>query len=167
MTSVAFFRNLNQGQRGHPTAAQLVDAFVRCGAVDVRPVRSNGTVIFEAEDAQRCLDEALALLDGVSAWGDVAFTREGDWLAARASELPAGIVPALVELSLLDDGRTLSAPMPMRGKGCAVVVAGPGYAITVNDTPGTSQATPTLEKALATPVTSRSASTLHLLLDAV
>lgn len=165
MTSVAFFRNLNQGQRGHPSTAQLVDAFVSSGAVDVRPVRSNGTVMFEAEDAERCLDEVLARLDGLSAWADVAFARDGDWLAARASELPTGAVPALVELSLFDGRRTLTAPLPMRGKGCAVVTAGGGYAITLNDTPGTSQATPTLEKALTTPVTSRSASTLHLLLD--
>ena len=71
MTSVAFFRNLNQGQRGHVTTAQLVDAFVVSGAIGVRPVRANGTVIFTADNTEECLSTALAQLHGASAWADV------------------------------------------------------------------------------------------------
>jgi uncharacterized protein (DUF1697 family) len=165
MTSVAFFRNLNQGQRGHVTTAQLVDAFVVSGAIGVRPVRANGTVIFTADNTEECLSTALAQLHGASAWADVAFARGAAWLAERVSEFPANVAPPLTELSLFE-GR-LAHPLPMGGKGCSVVRAGDGYAVTVNDSPGTSQATPTLERALGTPVTSRSATTLRLVLDAM
>ena len=167
MTSVAFFRNLNQGQRGHPSTAQIVEAFQSNGAVDVRPVRSNGTVVFDAADPERCLAQTLDRLEARCGWEGVAFSRDGDWLADRAAELPAGVVPALVELSLFSARHELTSPLPMRGKGCSVVAAGHGYAITVNDSPGTSQATPTLERALATPVTSRTASTVHLVLESL
>lgn len=163
MTCVAFFRNLNQGQRGHVTTAQLVDAFVAGGGREVRPVRSNGTVIFEADEAERCLAAVLEQLHGASAWGDVGFVRDAAWLAERAGEFPADVAPPLVELSLFDG--EFAHPLPLAGKGCSVIRAGVGYAITVNDAMGTSQATPTLERALGTPVTSRSASTVRLVLD--
>ena len=165
MTSVAFFRNLNQGQRGQVTTAQLVDALVSSGAVGVRPVRGNGTVIFDTEDAETCLAAALEQLARASAWRDVAFARDADWLAERAGEFPAHTDPSMLELSLFDG--VLAAPLPHAGKGCTVIRAADGYAITVNDRPGTSQATPTLERALGTPVTSRAATTVRLVLDAM
>jgi hypothetical protein len=165
MTSVAFFRNLNQGQQGSPTTSQLVDAFRARGALDVRPVRSNGTVCFDDADPESCLRVVVDLLGEVCGWSDVAFVRNGEWLAARAEELASHALPAQVELSLFDAELELTSALPLRGKGCAVVAAGAGYAITINDAPGTSQGTPTLERALTTPVTSRSATTIRLLLD--
>ncbi len=165
MTSVAFFRNLNQGQRGHVATAQLVDSFLSGGGREVRPVRGNGTVIFDADDPQACLASVLEQLHGVSAWGDVGFVRDAAWLAERAGEFPADVAPALVELSLFDG--EFAHPLPLTGKGCTVIRAGAGYVITVNDAMGTSQATPTLERAMGTPVTSRAASTVRLVLDAM
>ncbi|HWR85528.1 MAG TPA: hypothetical protein VN200_06005 [Rhodoglobus sp.] len=47
MLHVAFFRNVNQGQRGHPATAELVSAF---GDVEAVPFRSNGTLVFDAHD---------------------------------------------------------------------------------------------------------------------
>ena len=47
-TSVAFFRNLNVGQRRSPTRDQLLDAFTAERAVDVLSHQSNGTVAFSA-----------------------------------------------------------------------------------------------------------------------
>lgn len=165
MTTVAFFRNLNQGQQGSPSTSQLIDAFQARGARDVRPVRSNGTVSFDDADPENCLREVVDLLGEVCGWSDVAFARDSEWLAARAQELALSTMPAQVELSLFDAELELTSPLPLRGKGCSVVAAGPGYAITINDAPGTSQGTPTLERALATPVTSRSATTIRLLLE--
>lgn len=163
MTSVAFFRNLNQGQTGHPSTTQIVEAFESIGASGVRPVRSNGTVIFEHGEPQTAIAGVLSQLHGAGAWSDLAFARDEHWLADRVDELAAAGDVQFVELSLFDG--ELSHELPMRGKGCTVVRAGSGYAITVNDTPGTSQATPTLERALGTPVTSRGASTVYLVLD--
>lgn len=165
MTSVAFFRNLNQGQQGSPSTSQLTDAFLARGASDVRPVRSNGTVCFEGADPDGCLREVVDLLGEVCGWSDVAFARGSAWLAARVAQFPSGAELSQVELSLFDEEFELTSALPLRGKGCAVVAAGAGYAITINDAPGTSQGTPTLERALATPVTSRSATTIRLLLE--
>jgi uncharacterized protein (DUF1697 family) len=165
VTSVAFFRNLNQGQRGHPSTAQLVEAFERTGARGVRTVRSNGTVLFDAEDPDGCLAAVLPQLSAVCGWRDAAFWWEVEWLAQRAAEFPVNIATSLVELSLYDG--KLTQDLPLVGNGCSVVQAGLGYAISVNTHPGTSQATPTLERALSTPVTSRAASTVHRVLDAL
>ena len=57
MRHVAFVRNLNQGQRGHVTTAELVAAFVEAGCHDPVPFQSNGTVVFEG-DAERAPDAA-------------------------------------------------------------------------------------------------------------
>ncbi len=167
MTSVAFFRNLNQGQRSSPSTAQLLEAFSASGALEMRPVRSNGTVVFDAAEPEECLAGVVAQLHATSAWGDVAFVRDAGWLAERATQLREFATPQLVELSLFDDGVASLAGLPLRGKGCEVVLSASGYAITVNDAPGTSQATPTLERALATPVTSRSASTVLLIFESL
>ncbi|WP_374315875.1 hypothetical protein [Microbacterium sp.] len=45
---MAFFRNVNQGQRGHPFTADLLAAFTDAGFPDAVPFQSNGTVIFHS-----------------------------------------------------------------------------------------------------------------------
>jgi uncharacterized protein (DUF1697 family) len=160
---VAFLRNLNQGQRGHVTTAGLVGAFEAAGARDVHPVRANGTVLFDAPNPDECLGRVLDELAGTAPWADVAFVRDRAWLAERASEFPADVVPSLVEVSLFDGA--LADPAPVPGLWCTIVRAGDGYAITVNERPGTSQATPSLERLLGSPVTSRSATTIRSVLD--
>ena len=49
--SVAFFRNLNLGQRrSHsPTRPELLDALERAGAYDATNFQVNGTVIFRSD----------------------------------------------------------------------------------------------------------------------
>lgn len=155
MSSVAFFRNLNQGQRGHPSTQLLLEAFAVSGARGARGVRGNGTVVFDADDPEGCLAGILAHLHALCDWQDVAFVRDLAWAADRADEL----VVHGDELSVFDGP---PPAVPLAGRGCTVVAAGPGYAITANDLPRTSQATPTLERALGVPVTSRGASTIAL-----
>ncbi|MGL4256325.1 MAG: hypothetical protein ACRCSL_08325 [Microbacterium sp.] len=80
---MAFFRNVNQGQRGHPSTADLLAAFTDAGFPDAVPFQSNGTVIFRsgapagapapagvpaparASDSARASDPADPDLDGI------------------------------------------------------------------------------------------------------
>ncbi len=52
---VAFFRNLNLGQRrsNSPTSGVLVEAFTTAGATWVANFQTNGTVVFDAANAPR------------------------------------------------------------------------------------------------------------------
>ncbi|MEO6942062.1 MAG: hypothetical protein ABI238_01115 [Terrimesophilobacter sp.] len=58
MRSVAFFRNLNQGQRGCPTSATLDGAFAAAGASGIDLFQSDGTVVFSAHDPVICVEVA-------------------------------------------------------------------------------------------------------------
>ena len=65
---VAFFRNLNLGQRrSHsPTRPELLDAFERAGATSAVNFQVNGTIVFETMgDAQALADETVRLLTPV------------------------------------------------------------------------------------------------------
>ena len=44
MRCVAFLRNVNQGQRGHPSTADIIAGFADAGCPDVELFQSNGTV---------------------------------------------------------------------------------------------------------------------------
>ena len=153
MSQVAFFRNLNQGQRNSPSSAQLLEAFA---GAEPRLVRGNGTVLFTGAPA--VLAVAVAYLVEHTGWDDVAFAREAGWLAGLLDRIdePEG----RTELTLFDEGRQLV--LPVAGARCAVIRAGAGYAVTVNATEGISDATPTVEKVLGVRATSRGLSTIRL-----
>ena len=161
MKSVAFFRNLNQGQAASPTSAALLAAFADAGATELSAYRSNGTVIFDADAPQRCAEAAAELLGARSSWSDVAFVRSSAWIAELAGELttrPPGPLER-TEVSFFDESIPLD-DLPFGGIRSTVVAGGLGYAVTVNELPRTSQATPTLERLIGSPVTSRGASTI-------
>lgn len=161
MLSVAFFRNLNHGQRASPSRTVLLAAFDKAGATEVSPFRGNGTVTFEADDPKRCAEVVAALLAASSPWSDKVFVRDADWIAEFGSELaarPPGL-PARTEISFFDEAFTV-AGLPLAGIRSTVVAGGPGYAITVNDVTTEGHATPTLERLAAGPVTSRSLGTI-------
>jgi uncharacterized protein (DUF1697 family) len=161
MPSVAFFRNLNQGQRTSPSSAALLAAFDDCGATGLAVYRSNGTVIFDADDPRRCAETVAGLLGARSPWSDVAFVRSADWIVGLANRLTARPPGALerTEVSFFDESISLNG-LPVTGVRSTIVAGGPGYAITINDLPKTSQATPSIERLIAGPVTSRGVSTL-------
>ncbi|WP_375385063.1 GNAT family N-acetyltransferase [uncultured Microbacterium sp.] len=48
---VAFFRNVNQGQRGHPATSHLVEAMTDAGFTGIAGFRGNGTVVGTAVGA--------------------------------------------------------------------------------------------------------------------
>ncbi len=132
---VAFFRNLNLGQRGSPTRAQLVAAFESAGAIDVTSVRTNGTVAFRSTAPVRTRDLACSRLIGHTDWCDVAPVREATWMLALGERLSA--VAGHAEVSFFDGRREFPHALPWRpdqGR-VTVVAADRRHAIAVNDEP--------------------------------
>ena len=157
---VAFFRNLDLGQRGSPTRAQLVEAFEAAGATDVLSVRSNGTVAFRSTAPGHTRDLACSRLIGHTDWCDVAPVREATWVLGLSERLSA--VEGHVEVSFFDTRGDFPAALPWRPDGgrLTVVAADRRHAIAVDDEARTSYATPALERLLGVPVTSRGAATV-------
>ena len=165
-SSVAFFRNLNLGQRRSrsPTRPELLEAFGRAGAGAAVSFQTNGTVIFEsgAKSAQLLADEAVRLLTPVCGYDDMAVARAVGWL----EELDLEQVPANAEVSFFDGPDPFPEPLPWDApRGGLVVIRADGqHAVSVNDLERSSGATWVLEKRLGVPVTSRGVPTMRRLL---
>jgi hypothetical protein len=166
VSSVAFFRNLNLGQRrSHsPTRPQLLEAFAGAGATSAVSFQTNGTVIFESGSrSPQCLaDEAVTLLTPICGYADMAVARPVEWLL----ELDLARVPDNAELSFFDgpDPFPESLPWTAPRGGLTVVSADARHAVSVNDVERTSGATWVLEDLLGVPVTSRGVRTMRRLL---
>lgn len=157
---VAFFRNLNLGQRGSPTTQQVLDAFAEAGATGVSSVRVNGTVVFSSSSPARTRDLVCSLLIGRSGWYDVAVVRSARWVRDLAEDLAE--VTGNAEASFYDCRHDFPEALPWRpavGR-LTVVRADRRHAISVNDEPRRSNATPALERLLGLRVTSRGAETV-------
>ena len=157
---VAFFRNLNLGQKGSPTKAQLLEAFADAGATGVESIQVNGTVVFNTTSPAHTRDRARAWLIRHTAWSDVAPVRSRAWLVGLATRLRE--VEGNAEVAFFDSRRDFPEPLPWRpdtGR-LTVVAADRRHAIAVNDEERRSFATPTLERLLGVPVTSRGAGTV-------
>ena len=111
-TSVAFFRNLNLGQRRSrsPTRPELLEAFEQAGATSAVSFQTNGTVIFTAgrRSPQRLADRAVELLTPVCGYDDMVAVRSADWL----NELDLDDVPAHAEVSFFDSPDPFPEPLP-------------------------------------------------------
>ena len=162
---VAFFRNLNVGQRGSPSRAQLLDAFAAAGATDVAPVRANGTVAFRSSAPVRTRELVCSHLIEHTDWCDVAPLRDATWVLALSEWLAA--VDGNVEVSFYDARRDVPVTLPWRPEAgrVTVVAADRRHAVAVNDVARTSYATPVLERLLGVPVTSRGADTVLRVAD--
>ncbi len=165
-TWVAFFRNLNLGQaRSHsPTAPQLLAAFGAAGAAGARSFQTNGTVVFDPgrRSATLLARDVVTRLGPVCGYGDAVVARSVDWLVG----LDLADVGAQAEVSLYDLPAGTAPPVaphrPDRGR-ITVLRADRVHAVSVNDQPRTGYATPTLERLLGVPVTSRAVSTVERL----
>jgi hypothetical protein len=162
--SVAFFRNLNLGQRrSHsPTRLELLDAFARAGATSATSFQVNGTVIFSCHstgdgDDQALADEAVRLLTPVCGYDDAVIVRPAEWILGL--ELDTG--PS-AEVSFFDGPDPFPEPLPwlVPGAGLTVVRADSRHAISLDDVEKTSGATWVLERRLGTAVTSRGVPTV-------
>jgi hypothetical protein len=159
-SSVAFFRNLNLGQRrSHsPTRPQLLDAFSRAGATSATNFQVNGTIIFEYDgDAQALANEAVRLLTPVCGYDDAVIVRPVPWILGL--ELDTG---PHAEVSFFDGPDPFPEPLPWEapGAGLTVVRADALHAVSLNDLEKTSGATWTIERRLGMPVTSRGVPTI-------
>jgi len=163
-SSVAFFRNLNLGQRRSrsPTRPELLEAFERAGATEAVSFQTNGTVIFECDkDPQDLADDTVRLLTPVCGYDDIAPARPVVWL--RGLDLEE--VPTNAEVSFFDGPDPFPESLPWvapRG-GLTVLRADSRYAVSVGDVEGTSGATWVLEAHLGVPVTSRGVPTMRRL----
>jgi len=162
--AVGFLRNVNQGQRGHPTTADILAAFADAGAPDAVTFQSNGTVVFDATDPAEVVRDAAQALEA----------RTG--LRRAACALPLSEVARIVDAHAAQpdadrrevsfhageridlDDPTLTGIAAQRR--CRVVDAGDGWAVSVNDRRGEGNATPTIEEVTGRPATSRGLPTL-------
>jgi uncharacterized protein (DUF1697 family) len=169
---VAFFRNVNQGQRGHPATSDLLAAFADAGCDDAVTFQSNGTVVFPDAAADRAVQTAHAVQDALAARAGVEreiFVMPLDQVAelveAHAREPDA----ARRELTLHGGGildlSDASVAREAARRRCRRVAAGPGWTIAINERDRESNATPTVERLTSGPATSRGLPTLIRLVD--
>jgi hypothetical protein len=123
---VAFFRNLNLGQRRSrsPTRPELLTAFERAGALHPINFQVNGTVIFETDEApQELADRVVDLLTPVCGYDDVAVVRSLDWVLG----LDLDDLPVISEVSLFHGPDPFPEQLPWAApKGGLTVVGGDG-----------------------------------------
>lgn len=158
---VAFFRNLNQGQRGSPSTADLVAAFADARIPGAIPFQTNGTVFFTGGDPGDRVSDALVARTG---YGDVMFAVPLARIIEVVAGFDAGPTADRRELSLFDPAGSIAepAPIPSRRR-CTVLAHGPGWAVTENDRNRESNGTPTVEELIGAPATSRGIPTLRRL----
>ena len=161
---VAFFRNLNLGQRRSPTRQQLVDAFVAEGATDVLSHQGNGTVAFRAplgRDPQAIADAVAGRLGPVCGWGDVVLVRPVEWLASLGlDDQPSGC-----ELTLFDGPSSFPEALPWSPDAEVTVLrADHLHAIVLNHRERRSRGTPVVEARIERRATSRGVGTVQRLL---
>ncbi len=157
---VAFFRNLNLGHGGSPTRDQLLAAFASAHATEVSPFQANGTVVFRASEPTRVVELVRSSLSAEAGWLDIAPVRRATWVRDLVDHV--GDVGDNAEVSLYDDTRDFPEPLPWRPAAgrLTVVQADRLHAVSVNDEPHTSYATPALERLLGIGVTSRGLSSM-------
>jgi uncharacterized protein (DUF1697 family) len=176
MKFVAFFRNVNLGQRNSPTRSQLESAFLQAGASEAASVLSNGTLVFSVSDgdiAQVTSVRACATLRQTCGLNEPAFVRSLSHLAALAAEDPFADFGDLAVyercISIFDRQAMpqVAPPLESQRKDCIIFRIDDGEALSVtrevNGKAG--YPTPVLERALNVPVTTRSWTTLLRVID--
>jgi len=166
MRHVALIRNLNQGQRGHASTADLVAAFTDAGCRNPTPFQSNGTVVFEGE---ACLAaDAMSALAARTGVAREVFVLELDELvdivtAHRDADDAARrefTAHAPVTITLDDEAAREAAR-----RRCVLLETGRGWTIAVDERDRESNATPVIERLTGAPATSRGIPTLARLAD--
>lgn len=166
MRSIAFFRNLNQGQRRSPTSAVLESEFGAAGASEIVLFQSNGTVVFSAENPVHCAQAVANAVHSTSERQDIVFVRSLRSIIDLVHAVDSGDQESgRTELTLFDESLGLATAFPRAGRRCTLVSGGNGYALCLNDREGESNGTPTLERMLGVKVTSRGLATLRRLLE--
>lgn len=171
---VAFIRNVNQGQRGQPSTADLVGAFSDAGCADAVTFQSNGTIVFPAgprgvDGADAVIADALVALAARSGLEREGFGMPLPTLGAIV-DAHAGEPDAHRRELTLHSGGVLEMADPdvvreAAHRRCRVVDAGPGWAVLLNERDRESNGTPVVERLTGGPATSRGIPTLVRLVD--
>jgi len=164
MHCVALLRNVNQGQRDHPSTADIIGAFADAGCRDAAPFQSNGTVVFEADDPAAVVETVVAAIAART-----GLERDGFWiplhdLVAVVAAHGATPDPRRHEFTL-HRGGTIDYDDPdvireAAYRRCEVIDSGPGWTIIRNDRAGEGNATPVVERLTGGRATSRGLPTL-------
>lgn len=175
--ALALVRAVNLGQRGQPSAEQVLEAFRRAGADQAVSVRSNGTIVFAAEtldtpDAARELAErAMAELAQLMVRDLEVFTMPLPMLLPIVAEHGAAVDAERRELTLFDAERFAPDPLALAAAEhraqCTVLEHGVGWLVALNHRPGQSNGTPLAEHLLGVSATSRALSTLSMAVERV
>ena len=168
---VALLRSVNVGQRGHPSADDLLSAFAAAGAPDALSFQSNGTIVFTARaaEADGVAQDAVAALARAAGHEREVFTaslaslrplvdEHGSAPDARRRELTLHGGPALEpdSVALLEAERRAH---------CTMLDSAPGWVVTLNLRDRQSNGTPLVEHVLGIPATSRGLPTLVRLFE--
>ena len=88
---VAFFRNLNLGQRLAPSRSELELAFLEAGATSAASFQTNGTVVFNARSLKagmKAVRLACEQFERTNGFTEPAFVRSWDYLVAMVERRP-------------------------------------------------------------------------------
>lgn len=161
---VAFFRNVNQGQRGQPRTPDLIDAFGDAGIPDAVAFQSNGTVLFAADDVEGTVVDVRSSLTAKGIYSGEVFTRPLSFIRAFVARYGDRPNAHRYELTLFPDGQLIldenAAMQEARRRRCELIDHGRGWAAVCNDRDARSNGTPTIEAVLSVPATSRGLPTL-------
>ena len=168
---VAFVRNVNLGQRGHPSADDLLSAFAAAGATDALSFQSNGTIVFTARaaEADGLAQDAVAALARAAGHEREVFTASLASLRPLVDEHGSAIDTQRRELTLHGGPALESDSVALleaeRRAHCTVLDSAPGWVVTLNLRDRQSNGTPLVEHVLGIPATSRGLPTLVRLLE--
>ena len=166
MRHVALIRNLNQGQRGHASTADLIAAFADSGCRNPTPFQSNGTVVFEGTPSLAV--EAMTTLAARSGVVREVFVLELDELADIVAAHRGSDDAARREFTAYGAATITLEEQAVREaahRRCVILETGPGWTITLNERDRESNATPVIERLTGAPATSRGIPTLARLAD--
>ena len=163
MRCIALMRNVNQGQRGHPSTADILAGFADAGCPEAQTFQSNGTVLFDARSPARVVERAEAAIAEHSGHERDIFWISLATLLAVVGE--HGESEAHGCEFTLHAGGTIDRHDPRVVKlaaehRCSIVDAGPGWALVRNHLQGEGHATPVLERLTGSRATSRGLPTL-------
>ena len=169
MRCIAFLRNVNQGQRGHPSTADILGGFADAGCRDAVPFQSNGTIVFDSDDPGAVLETVVASIAARSGLERDAFWIPFGDLVAVVEAHGAAPDPRQHEFTLhgggtIDPGDS-EVVREAAVRRCEIVDAGPGWALTRNQNAGEGNATPTVEQLTGGRASSRGLPTLVRLVD--
>jgi uncharacterized protein (DUF1697 family) len=162
-------RNVNQGQRGHPSTDDILAGFADAGCRDAVTFQSNGTVLVEADDPDELVDAASAAIAARSGHERDIFWISLDDLTAVAEKHRGVRDPRRFEFTLhgggtidIDDRDVVAEAHRHR---CEIIDSGRAWALVRNKVEGEGHATPVLERLTGGLATSRGLPTILRLVD--